>query len=251
MINMTCKKPVSVFISIILVFTLSCKKKEASPSSSIVFGNSTGMFVRIYDTLIARAELTYMRSFEFDVNNDNINDFKLVSFNLSGNSSHSGIQNGASICSLNKSSSLQSYLETDTLFFNIITDTTFQGSNVNILIQYASSCSRIASDDSIIKIWNQNKIIERKSGDHLSTSERFISDSITITRAENSSWTQIIHQNQDTTICSNSTYLDKCNSITNEKILYLGIRIGDKLGWIKLLIMEDYKILLLESAIEY
>ena len=238
-----------------MIFTCSCKKNEdengKNPSSKIVFGDVSNMFVRNYDTLIVRDELTFSKSFEIDVDNDNITDFRLSSLNLNGSWLHAGIANGTSINCLHNSASLLSFLETDSLFFNVIVDTIVNSSDVTIHIQYASSCSRIAFDDTIINITENNKILQKDPGEYLSIDERFVSDSITITRAQYSSFPMIINQNPDTTVYANSLYLGNCNLMPNEKVLYFGIRIGDKLGWIKLLIIRDYKILLLESAIEY
>jgi hypothetical protein len=79
--------------------------------------------------------------------------------------------------------------------------------------------------------------------------ERAVTDSLTLTRSSYGTIMDQIYQNQDTTIYAQFAYLDQCNTMINDTAIYFGIRIGERSGWIKLMIIDEYKILLVESAI--
>jgi len=206
------------------------------------------MIINTYDTMIVRE--TYMNAFEIDVDNDNVTDFRLSSFNLNAPWWHAGFANGTSINCLHNSATLLSNLKKDTLFFNIVRDTVRDDFKVIIFLNYTKSCSRIGSDDTINKIWEQHKILSRKSNQIISNGESFFSDSITLTRAAFSDFGVLIYHNNDTAIYQKEVYFDKCNTLNNDEILYFGIKIGERLGWLKLMILDDYKLLLFESALQ-
>ena len=230
------------------VFCLLFSCKKGNDSSLIVVGDPEGMIINTYDTLLFRE--VYKKSINIDADNDQINDFRLISFNLSGAAMGVSPQNGTSIVSLNNSATILSYSETDTLFHNLKKDTVHDGSKVEIFLTVRESCERIGSNDEYKKIWNQNKVLVRKEDQSISTTERFVPDSITITRVAYGDIPSVIYQSPDTTVYGQFVYLDKCNTIINNEVIYFGIMIGEKLGWIKLMIMDDYKIFLMESAIQ-
>ena len=241
-----------LLLSYLLLFSYSCKKEvENNPSnnsSSIIAGDPSGMNIKTYDTLIIRD--LYIKTFEIDVDNDQINDYRFVSYNLTGPFMGISAQNGTSLVSIQNSAQILSFSETDTLFSNLIKDTLNYGSEIDIYLKYEESCLRIKANDSIKKIWDQNKVLIRKNGEKISKGERFVFDSVNITRTSYSSVPQPFYYNQDTTIYQQFVYLDQCNTIQNNETLFFGIKIGEKLGWIKFMIMDDYKLFLMESALQ-
>jgi hypothetical protein len=241
-----------LLIYLILLFSYSCKKGEDEISknnlSSILAGDRSLMNINTYDTLIVVD--VYMKTFEIDVDNDHIKDLRFVSFNLSGTCLGVTPQYGISVACLQNSTEILSFSETDTLFSNLIKDTIQYNSKIYIYFKNEESCSRIKTNDSIKKIWNQNKLIIKKTGQKISRTERFVFDSITITRTPYYVVPQPFYYNQDTTKYQQYVYLDLCNTIQNNETLFLGIKIGAKLGWIKLMILDDYKLFLIESALQ-
>ncbi len=230
--------------ALFLLFS-SCKKK--SEISIVIAGDPLGMDINTYDYLIART--LYKTSFEIDVNNDQVNDFRLVSFNLSGTAMGVSPQNGSSLVCQHNNATVLCSLETDTLFAKKQIDTIVEGSKVRIYWSFLESCADFGPSDSIKKIWDQNKPLVKRAGESITIDERAVADSMTLTRISYGTIMGQIYHNQDTTIYVQFAYLDECNTMINDTAIYFGIRIGERPGWIKLRIFDNYKILLVESAI--
>jgi len=244
-------KNVFIIIAGLIFLTISCKK-ENKPShgdaSSITMGDYTNMLVKQYDTMIVRD--LFFKSFTIDLNDDHIDDIRLASFNLNGPMMGCYPDNGTSITCLNQNTSLASTLITDTVFFNFDTTYSSNGSTLIIFIGSRQSCFRIKPGDTIISVKDQNKIEPLHLNNKISRTDHFASDSITITHGSTGCMPFPVYQTPDTIIYYSTTDLNHCFTLPDENVFYIGIKCQEKLGWIKLLIFDEYKIMLLESAVQ-
>lgn len=205
------------------------------------------MIINSYDTLIIPE--TFQNAFEIDVDNDSRPDFRFVSFDQNFGSMAWSHAYGTSINCLHSTATILSYPEIDTLFLNITFDTII-GKEVTIYRRIKYSCVRFDIQDTISEILPQNKAYVRKENQVISKSERFVKDSITMTHASYSSIAMPHYIGPDTTVYWQYIYADQCNTMKNEEVIFFGIKVDSRLGWIKLLIMDNYKILLLETGLE-
>ncbi len=79
----------------------------------------------------------------------------------------------------------------------------------------------------------------------------FFSDSITLARSSTGCMPMEISHTPDTIVYGQTIeYYNTCFSIIDDEVIYLGIKTDGKLGWIKILVSENYKLMLYQSAIE-
>ena len=230
-----------------LVFISACKKR--SPSDTITIGTQEAMIVNNYNRLIVRD--FFFTAFEIDVNNDNNPDYRLCNYNLTGPALGCGPAYMLSINCLHQNAEILSFLKTDTMYQNITYDTIDNGSIVKIYLKNRRSCSKMGINDSIVEIWDQHKVEAKYYGQEIHSTDYFAIDSITLTRSSTGCIPTIISQNQDTILYGQMIwYYNECNSLPENKEIYLGIKADGKLGWIKITVMEEYNLMLYESAIE-
>ena len=224
----------------------SCKK---DPSEQIIIGDPSNMIINTYDIWVIRDIVK--KSYELDVNNDGTMDYRFTSFNLTGPAMGCGPANGVGMNCLHTDALILGFLETDTMFRYITYDTLFHKTPVEIYMRVKKSCSRNGVNDSVVQIWDQHKASVCSPNEAIRLTDYFFCDSITLTRSGTGCMPGTISQTPDTVVYGqNIEYYNTCFSIVNDEDIYLGIKTDGRLGWIKLLISENYKIMLYESATE-
>ena len=240
----------AIFFTLITGLLWACSKDNSTdgPRGPVTFGNTSGMTVIPFDTMIVNGLCQTV--YEFDADNDNVMDYRLCSFNLTCGALGVGPTIGASITSLHADAQILAGEETDTLFRRFSSDTVQGGTGVEIWHRTEESCQRMEGENEIADVWIRNKAIPGYSGETLDLLGRFVADSITFDMSNSGTMPLVVYQNLDTTVYAQSIwYFWECNSIPNDAFLYLGIKVGSKPGWIKLMILNVSQILLFETAV--
>lgn len=239
----------TLFSITILLFTLGCKKEyiEEIQKTTIVVGNNNDAKVTpIGDTLIGT--LITPKYYKIDINNDGIDDIEFEAIILQGPSTVQKPQ--SKIKSLHSDIQILGYINSDTIFIH--QDTLISGNSpVNVYYRTFHSCYRNSSLDSVYNVNNVFKIIHLSNGDVIETRDQFFSSSSILEATESSSG-QVIGQNIDTTFFSAFINKNDCFSFPLNQEKYIGIKFKNtnKLGWIKLNLLEKHKVYLIESALQ-
>jgi len=239
----------TLFSIIILLFTLGCKKEyiEEIQKTSIVVGNNNDAKVTpIGDTLIGT--LITPKIYKIDLNKDGTDDIEFEAIILQGPSTVQKPQ--SKVKSLHSDIQILGYINSDTIFIH--QDTLISGNSpVNVYYRTFHSCYRNFSLDSIYNVNNVFKIIHLSNGGVIETKDQFFSNS-SILEATESTTGQVVGQNNDTTFFSAFINKNDCFSFPLNQEKYIGIKFRNtnKLGWIKLNLLEKHKVYLIESALQ-
>jgi len=247
-----------ILILVLLVFGItifSCTKEKETIIKKVVTNND---LTNIGDTiflgwkknmiitpinfdLYPPSPFNSYKTYQIDINMDGINDFSFYIEMLQ--SQAYGVRTNTSINCLNSNSSIASFNKTDTLFYNLDT--------INFQINKNYSCEKINNLDSIVNIIpNQSKIISFEPIEKLFNSTNFNSDSIPLFKASYSSPNTYIPPYN-----YRSFYINDCDLLPLNTILYIGVKIDDgfgniKLGWIKINHKYEHWINIIEYAIQ-
>lgn len=247
-------KKIGILILTILSL-MSCDKDddEFVITKEVVFGNYVNMMVNYYDTILIGG-YNNSQNLDIDINNDNIYDIRIIS-NIWG-SPGLGQNPCSKIWSLNNNIEILGYFKTDTSFLNRSTMISPGANNITEIYEYYNhTCHMIDESDSILAVYeNVFKISPKDKNERLSLDDTFKSDSITLIddRYGFPFWGE--EYGQDTVRYTVTSFYNDCNSFPLNEIKYIGLKIlsdnSEKLGWIKLSIIDKYKILVLETAIQ-
>lgn len=232
-----------------LISTLGCKKEyiEEKQKTAIVVGNyNDAKATPIGDTLIGT--LITPKVYRVDLNNDGEDDIEFEAIILQGPSTVQKPQ--STVKSLHSDIQILGYINSDTIF--IYQDTLISGNSpVNVYYRTFHSCYRNSSLDSFYNVNNVFKIIHLSNGDVIETRGQFFSNSSILEATESSSG-QVIGQNIDTTFFSAFINKNNCFSFPLNQEKYIGIKFRNtnKLGWIKLNLLDKHKVYLIESALQ-
>lgn len=234
---------------------ITCTKEESSSISKdqIIIGSESDILIIKYDTILVGGYHQF-KSIDLDINGDMIPDFQFTS-EIWG-SPGLGQHPRAKLLSLNNNSLINGYFSIDTTYLAYQTDTSY-GENMTKVYIYNTttySCKRLNNNDSIVKVLpNQFKILTKKKGEHLNIAETFNSDTITLSDEWYSNYV-LPEIHGDTSIYNYYQKHNTCNSLSSDLIHYIGIKLKDskidKIGWLKISITDNYKISILESAIQ-
>lgn len=248
------KRTLILVLLVVGSITFSCSKEEETIKNEAVANNG---LINIGDTIFLGVEENMIvtpvnfdlyppnprnssKTYPIDINIDGVDDFSLTTqmFNSPGSSSCY-----SSINSLNSNSFIASFNKSDTLFLNLDT--------VNFIINFNYTCERLKNADSIFNINpNQSKIVPFELNEKLMNSSNFNSSSITLFNCSSDSpesyyppYTHRIH------------YLNDCDLLPLNSIQYIGIKLDDgfgyvKLGWIKINHTSSTRINIIEYAIQ-
>lgn len=210
------------------------------------------MHINVYDTVLI-GSYGSPQSLNLDVNEDNSPDFKFLS-EIWG-SPGVGQHPRSTLMCLNAKCMILGIIKTDTSFYHTsystrnISDSTFE-----IINSFYYSCYRMTEKDTIINIQpNQFKILPKKESENISKTDVFKSDTITLN--DNSYSYSTIPMRQNDTIRYNTiSAIYNCYLYPSDEFYYIGIKIKDseseKIGWIKVKVSNNYKITIMESAIQ-
>lgn len=251
--------------TIVIMGVISCKKDDDKPipddptpddpilKDEIVFGDYKNMNVYYYDTILIGGYHD-MRNLDIDINKDGISDIRFVS-EVWGSPAVGQIPRSEILC-LHENIELHGYFKNDTSFLNRSTRIVSGPNNtVEIYEYYNYTCHRIDESDSILAIYEDRfKIQPKDKNEKLSLTDIFKSDSITLTNGGYGYpyWGE--EHGQDTILYTITSFYNNCNSFPQDEIKYIGLKTtiedSEKLGWVKLSIMNKCKILILETAFQ-
>jgi hypothetical protein len=183
--------------------------------------------------------------FNIDLDQNGINDIQFVS-ELYGSPAIS-MNPQCYIRTLNENVQLYGFKATDTMFVNI--DTTYNSNDV--MIKHTHTCNRITNNDSIASINPSFKLNSLNENDVLFRNAEYQSDTIPLYLDGFTvpfSWQGA---SGDTTYYKQDKYLRDCYSFPLEETVYIGIKLEDelKLGWLKIRIIDTYKVKILKNSI--
>jgi hypothetical protein len=236
-----------------LCFTvITCKKDDIETDiESIIIGSESNLLVNSYD-IILHGTYNVPASIDLDVNMDNEPDYRLLSEIKSTSLSR---YSQASIFCLSSNCLINGYLNPDTMYLYTNTDTSYEvsTSKVNIMNDSIYSCVKYNEQDMLIITPDVFSIIPKSKGINLLKNEIFKSDTISLS-AKYPVYQSTMIVNNDTTIYNRSIYYSSCNSFPSNSIIYIGIKITDheieKIGWIKLSVIDGLIITIIKSAIQ-
>lgn len=249
------KKGGLIFL-IIIISVYACKKENLGINSSdfVQIANYENMIRNSYDTIIMGGYNEAL-SIDLDLNKDGVNDFRLRS-EIWG-SPGMGLHPEASILSLNENCLINGQLLNDTTFYSYFVHTYYGENGSPFYIQYYHTYSnqRINDDDSIFSVQtNGFKINFLNESDIIYNSEEYHSDRFVLTEG----WSATVNGpypnlTNDTVRSYYETHYYNSNVIPDDRLSYIGIKLNysykEKIGWIKLGVIDDYKIILLETAV--
>jgi len=247
-------KTIKFIALVILAGLISCDKddKQTNNSNEIKTGDYSGLLVIRYDTIIAGG-YHMLREFSLDVNNDDINDFKLSSevWGSPGMGQHPY----AKVMSLNSNSLINGNIIRDSIYYYSVTDiyTSENKTYKTFYHKYTSDknedprCSFSSMGEEYFKVsyYDADEIISK--------SDFFLSDTINF---NNYQFTEIgtpVEIN-DTIVNSMTTHYFAYNYLPVNTFKYIGIKISEgnneRIGWIKLGVYNTINIIVLETAIQ-
>jgi hypothetical protein len=240
----------------VLLFFCSCKKHETNTATtvsvkdSIVMGDYSGMLVNKYDTLLDLYKQAPV-SFNLSLGNDGIYNYNFYSYTWSLASV--GVHSRTYLSCTDANSFLFGYSINDTSFMHFSKTIVSAGPPVKIEQVTTYSCQRTDATDKIDSLYlNHFRIKPLSQGDWLSAKPEYRSDTITLVD-DPYDFSGTFTQND--TIHNFSIYDQQdCNLFPAAQVKYIGIKITNgstsKLGWIKLNILDNFRISIIESAIQ-
>ena len=248
-------------VLLILLISFACEKKVIEPEeeppqqeNEFAFGNYTDMIVTFYDTMLIGGYHD-TQNLNLDLDNDNIRDIRLIS-DIWG-SPGLGLNPCSKIWSLNSQTLINGYYTNDTLFLNRLTSVVVTPDGITKIYEYYNySCYRKEQNDIVFKVYyNEFKVIAHEINGSMNLNDDFKADSITLidNSYSHSSYGEEI--GTDSLLYSIANNLNDCNLFPMQERVYIGFKKVDshgveRLGWIKLLIINKYKIFLMETAIQ-
>ncbi|MGF7139878.1 hypothetical protein [Roseimarinus sediminis] len=235
-----------------VLFLFSCQEDQEPKSSIIKTGDYSHMQVNSYDTLVI-GEYNEASSFNIDLDRDGTDDVQFES--TIWGSSEVGYHPRSIVKTLHDDVQFFGYSTIDTLFFNESSYTRELKDGAVLITQTLNyTCHRKEENDSILRITPTFKLIPLDEGEQLSEDNIFASAIITM---KNEGYTIPIAQyetSRDTFYNVQEQQMKDCfEAFPPEQIKYIGIKLenGSRLGWIKTGLFSKYKILILESAIQF
>jgi len=236
-----------------LIFASGCEKDNNSQiqSDKIQLGSIADLLINAYDTVLI-SDYNDFKSIELDIDRDNSADYAIISEYWG--SPLLGQRQQSRFLSINSNNQIAGYINVDTIYISLKADTLIGEGSVYIYNTTTYSCSRMDENDSIQEVVpNQFKILPKWEKEYLSKTDLFSSDTLILCEEAYTVHNSSVYQN-DTSYSYLTRYNNYCGNFQPDVIQFIGIKIGglksEKLGWIKLSIRENYKITILESAIQ-
>ncbi len=247
------KKAALIFLVLLGIF--SCQKDENGPigKGDMVFGDYKKMQITQIDTVVKGAYHN-PQYFDIDINNDKTYDIRLLS-EIWGSSALGQHPRSIVYC-LHEDVELYGYLQDDTTFLSRSTRV-IPGIEpaVEIYEYYYYTCNRMTEDDEVLGIIKDClKVTPAEKNTILRRQDFFQCDSVTLIDDHYGFPYFPEYIGQDTVLYNVRFFFNDCNIFPLDEIRYIGLKMkkgsSEKLGWIKVMISDKYKITLLEAAIQ-
>ncbi|MBN2776765.1 MAG: hypothetical protein JXR36_03940 [Bacteroidales bacterium] len=246
-----------VFCIVLLSFlTFSCDPETPITPNDTTAGQTEGFWVTTLDTTIG-LYLAYFNDgvefYELDLDKDGIKDLKFHGFQ---DYWHGPTSYNTSIYCLHDSILLSHYSYTDTIFLSIGSNYHEEGDTTVCTTYYRYNCERQNTDDSINSFMDGSHIKALQFGDKLNEAD-FWSSSTSHMRKYNypygAALPAYLYSSNDTAYYEGTSTNYSCHNFAQNEIIYVGFKIiyADfyKLGWIKLELIDNYKIHLIEYGL--
>jgi hypothetical protein len=230
----------------------SCDDAEPCTCSFLVLGEHGKVSFQVHDAVLAGYYNEGPDVLLIDMDGDGTDDFMVWS-ELWG-SPGMGMIPSTGISCLNEGSFLSVLSYTDTTFIH--RDTTISDGRhpVEIYFRTLYTCERMDRNDVVGWIRQGNRAIPYSLGDTLFRSGDWASDTLQLTHTDGTDWPTIIPGAEDTVYYEVSGHISSCHNFPGDEIAYIGVKketgSGDKLGWIKLSITDNYRVSVIESALQ-
>ncbi len=237
----------SILFAVILI---SCDKGDGDYPELVKVGDDKDMIIEYYDTTITGGYYS-PELFNIDIDFDGIDDIQFVS-DIWG-SPAVGQKRRSAIKSINREVQFYGYPTMDTLFVYNVFDTISGVENEVIIYQsIISSYHRYNENDSIANISPAFKLTPLVRGDYINKNDAFNADSIILNNESHNYHPSYYQISTDTVLYRNYAFLNDSHTFPTNEIRYIGFRVEKdfRLGWIRIGVFDNYKILLLESGIQ-
>jgi len=241
---------IKLISSIVLVqfIIISCERQnDDSTNDYIIIGNNLKM--KITQNPVSLEGSYYEPAlYDIDLNSDGLGDFQLKSI-IEG-STHFPKYN-CSIESLNAEALLVTTKTIDTSFYCCSEVRIQQDYNGKVGVFYRDIlyCSRSSNSDTIVSIQNKNIVRTKYYGDTIRKSDSCFVGTFEFNKGLKEYTENKLFENSDTIIYHVDDFQCYKYRIINNSIFFFGIKVKDKLGWIKLSV-SGYSIYLFETAIQ-
>lgn len=243
-------KPRYIPFLLLIVSLFSCDKDEIRKKEPITIGEYNNMIVSFYDTILIGGYYN-KQVFTIDVDENSEPDFSFVS-EIWG-SPGMGQHPRSEIQCLHDKVKLCGYYTTDTLYLNRDSLIDNQPDNVVVYRYFKYTCQQIDKADSVVTITpDVFNILPKERGDTLSFNEDYKTDTVELGNDYWGNNNSIYPKGTDTLVYEVVYHYNDCNIFPAEKIVYIGFKIEDefeRLGWLKISVVDLFKISILESAV--
>ena len=215
-----------------------------------------GVTISNIDTIIIGGYYS-PKYFDIDINSDGVSDISFMSEQYG--SPAMGLHPRTKIFCLNSQCELFGYYSNDTTFFNdtIVFLQNEQSDTVtDAYLKAINSCQPIGIDDSIDVLYQAFRIKVLAENDSISNADIFKCDTLFLTNEGYSAFPYyyLSGAGTDTVFYFTTSTIRGCNNFPPNLIRYIGLKMNvsgvEKLGWIKLSIIDKYKITIHQSAIQ-
>ncbi|MCW8897774.1 MAG: hypothetical protein OQJ96_04200 [Flavobacteriales bacterium] len=241
------------YLSIILVFIVffqyGCKKNYVEINkSTLTMGDYNNVNTIYYNDTVVGIYIQ-PQHYQIDIDNNGIYD---IEFECTyAGSPGTGPKYGSSVKSLSPNVAIFGYHNTDTIFIHKDTSVVPDTISIKIYHKTTYTCSRMSPNDSINSITPSYKTTPLNNQDNIQLNDTYHSTSIKLQDTETGS---IIYSggNIDTTFYSVVHFKNNCFSFPMNQPKYIGVKLinQNKLGWIKINLLDRHKIYIEESAIQ-
>ena len=243
------KLRIAVLLFLTLTMVEACERSNQNePLEFVIVGSTENMRVLHLDTILI-GSYQDKRSLNIDLNEDGYDDYRLNSyiFGSTHNPSY-----GSSIECLHEDATLLTSSVMDTTYYCCSNEQISDEQPGEIRIYYYNNfnCTRLNDEDSIVSYQKINIVQDTYLGDTLDFSDRFSSDTLEFAKGWYNLTEEIIYESNDTIIYKIDIYECYKYRVKNNKLVYFGLKLNDKFGWLKLSITDDYKMSIYEATIQ-
>jgi hypothetical protein len=240
------KMKIALLLILPLILTTSCERSDPEETDEcFIVGSTSKVIIDHIDIVLGYG------CYNIDLNADGKDDFRLCSYNYpEGRPLHSPSP-GSRIESLHQGAMLLLSDFMDTTYAWGISGPIINNNQRNTIISYYDcfSCSKHRFEDSIVSIQKLTFIREINEGDTLNKTDNFSPDTIDLVK----NWYELSEERrsyaEDTLIIWYNLYDCDKYKVTNNKTIYLGLKLDNRYGWIKLS-FSDYLISIFETSIQ-
>jgi len=231
-----------------ILLSYSCSKDNDASKSGIYAGENDNLIVVYHDTVLIGQ---YNKGFTYliDLNVDDIPDISFGS-EIWG-SPGSGMHAQAVISTINEDFELLGLFDIDTLFRSKSVSFYTNEGYVSKYITNTYTCKRLLAEDEILKVETVFKLLALDKGQLISDQMEFAKDTLNLFTDSSSLPPNFVGSIGDTSIYESNRYLGDCYYFPQDDIKYIGVKHRDgRLGWIKIVLYDSFKIMILESAFQ-